>query len=102
MSPAQMTREQVEELLRSIPSKYDYLIAREGGLRSRKHAPPTRLLVLRECNKCGQTFGARQLREHKTLCGKPVVECRWCGKLGGKFGMAKHENKCEKNPAAYL
>ncbi len=52
----------------------DDVLLRESArrLRARQLYAP-RAKVLRQCPKCGQAFGARELREHLPRCVQPVV-----------------------------
>lgn len=47
----------------------DDVLLRESArrLRARQHRPP-RAKVLRQCPKCGEPFGARELRKHLPQC----------------------------------
>jgi hypothetical protein len=52
----------------------DDVLLRESArrLRARQLRAP-RAKVLRQCPKCGEPFGARELREHLPRCAKPAV-----------------------------
>ena len=52
----------------------DDVLLRESArrLRARQVRSP-RAKVLRQCPKCGEPFGARELRKHLPLCVKPAV-----------------------------
>lgn len=52
----------------------DNVLLRESArrLRARQLRSP-RAKVLRQCPKCGEPFGARELREHLPRCVRPTV-----------------------------
>ncbi len=53
----------------------DDVLLQESGrrLRARQVRSP-RAKVLRQCPKCGEPFGARELRQHLPQCAKPAVK----------------------------